>query len=222
MKYLCILTKVVILPIMIFTLLIQSANAALVTLKWDASADSDLVVGYKIYYGTSSGNYPNNVDVGNVTQHTIEGLDSDTTYYFAATAYDIDGLESYYSNEVILYGLSADGGGGGGTAAGGGDDDGGGGACFIATAAYGSDMAQEVIVLKKFRDDYLLKTSVGKKFVRSYYQISPPIAAFIKDSEFLKNTVRVVLTPIVFTIKLMFPPNDGHTGKLEIKEDPGL
>lgn len=199
--------KVVIMSIMLFAFLIQSANAANVTLAWDANADSDLVAGYKIYYGKSSGNYSTNVDAGNVTEYTVTGLDSNTKYYFVATAYDIYTIESDYSNEVSTTTGAAP------TPASSSSSSG----CFIATAAYGSDMAQEVIVLKKFRDDYLLKTSAGKKFVKFYYEISPPIASFIKNSKLLKTTVRIALTPIVSTIKLMFPPNDGQTGKLEIK-----
>ena len=60
---------------------------------------------------------------------------------------------------------------------GGGDDDGGGGGgCFIATTAYGSRMADDVEVLKSSRDNVLLKNSVGRRFVRFYYEVSPPLA----------------------------------------------
>jgi len=44
-----------------------------VTLAWNPSTDST-VAGYKIYYGSASGNYTNVVDVGNVTNATISGL----------------------------------------------------------------------------------------------------------------------------------------------------
>jgi hypothetical protein len=77
-----------------------------VTLTWDApttNADgtplTDLA-GYKVYYGTSSGNYTMAMDVGNVKTYKYEGLQSGT-YYFAATTYDTSGNESDYSNEVI-------------------------------------------------------------------------------------------------------------------------
>jgi hypothetical protein len=55
--------------------------------------------GYKIYYGTSPGNYTISVNVGNVTTYTVTNL-STGTYYFAVTAYDISGIESSYSNQV--------------------------------------------------------------------------------------------------------------------------
>ncbi len=74
------------------------------TLSWDApttNTDGELtdVVGYKVYYGTSPGNYYAVIDAGDVTTYTINNL-SPATYYFAVTAYDEMGNESSYSNEV--------------------------------------------------------------------------------------------------------------------------
>jgi hypothetical protein len=42
------------------------------SLQWDAVSGD--VTGYKVYYGTSSGNYPNSFDVGNVTQCALSDL----------------------------------------------------------------------------------------------------------------------------------------------------
>jgi hypothetical protein len=76
------------------------------TLSWDApttNADgtplTDLA-GYKVYYGTASGIYSQNKDVGNVTTYTVTNLTDGLTYYFAVTAYDTSMNESGYSNEV--------------------------------------------------------------------------------------------------------------------------
>ena len=71
------------------------------TLSWDASTSPD-VIGYKMYYGTASGNYSENIDVGNVTSYTVSSLIDGQTYYFAAKAYDSTGNESGYSNEVSM------------------------------------------------------------------------------------------------------------------------
>jgi hypothetical protein len=64
----------------------------------DGSPITDLV-GYKLYYGTSSGDYTTSVDVGDTLSGYVVGLTHGTTYYFAVTAYDISGNESAYSDE---------------------------------------------------------------------------------------------------------------------------
>jgi len=81
------------------------AKGNTVTLKWDApTTNSDGtpltdLAGYKIYYGPASGNYVQNIDVGNVTLYTIKNL-PDGKYFFSVTAYDTMDNESDYSNEV--------------------------------------------------------------------------------------------------------------------------
>ncbi len=122
----------------------KSAYPAQTTLMWDQVIHPDLA-GYMIYYGTSSGNYDVSLDVANWTSVTIAGLDGSETYYFAVTAYSAYGDESDFSNEVQWTSTTANNGGGGG------------GGCFIATAAYGSRMAEEVKILRNFRDKFLLR-----------------------------------------------------------------
>jgi len=83
----------------ILVLLPAIASSADVTLAWDANSESDLA-GYVLYYGTISGNYTHNIDVGNITQHTVSNLQEGVTYYFAVTAYNLDDYESNYSEEL--------------------------------------------------------------------------------------------------------------------------
>ncbi len=73
-----------------------SAN---VTLAWNRSS-APSVVGYRVYFGGASQNYTNSVDAGNVTNATISGLSAGVTYYFAATDYSSNGLQSAYSSEI--------------------------------------------------------------------------------------------------------------------------
>ncbi|MCP4409787.1 MAG: fibronectin type III domain-containing protein [Gammaproteobacteria bacterium] len=77
------------------------------TLSWvpptsneDGSPLNDLA-GYKVYYGTSPGSYPNVIDVANpgIASYVVENL-SPNTYYFVITAYNSSGDESVPSNGV--------------------------------------------------------------------------------------------------------------------------
>ena len=65
----------------------------------------------------------------------------------------------------------------------GGGGGGGGGGCFIATAAYGSELADEVELFKKFRDDYLVQTDAGRSFIKFYYRHSPYYADIIRKNK---------------------------------------
>ena len=76
--------------------------------------------------------------------------------------------------------------------------------CFIATAAYGSPMAREVLLLKTFRDDHLAPRFCGRKFIQGYYRVSPFLARPIGRSNLLKLLTRWLLTPIVCFIKKNF------------------
>jgi len=77
-----------------------------------------------------------------------------------------------------------------------------GGGCFIATAAYGTSTAEQIDVLREFRDDVLLESTVGSRLVDLYYQMSPPVADFISENSFVRTLVRELLVdPVVWLVE---------------------
>lgn len=67
--------------------------------------------------------------------------------------------------------------------------------CFIATATYQSEEAPEVLYLRKFRDEFLLRSSIGTGFVDLYYSTSPQVARLIERHSGLRQAFRVILGP---------------------------
>jgi len=84
----------------------QSAFAGSLLLSWGAIQDSRLA-GYKIKYGTASGNYIQSVDVGNKTSQTLQGLTEGTRYYLVVVGYDSNRVEGAPSAEVSGWVLGA-------------------------------------------------------------------------------------------------------------------
>jgi hypothetical protein len=73
------------------------ARITQLTLKWDRNPEPD-IAGYNVYYGIISGEY---VRMKTVTDTTaIIGVKGSRTYYFAVTAYNTNGTESDFSEEV--------------------------------------------------------------------------------------------------------------------------
>lgn len=88
-----------------FSVTVQAIALGSATVSWtaptantDGTALTDLA-GYKVYWGTSQGNYSSSVIIANpgVTSYLVDNLVPDT-YYFVATAFDLDGNESAFSN----------------------------------------------------------------------------------------------------------------------------
>ena len=88
----------------------------------------------------------------------------------------------------------------------GGDDKRGGG-CLIATAAYGSEMAPQVQLLREIRDGRLAQTHAGSSFVEGfnavYYSFSPHVADYQRENPAFGDTVRALLTPMLYALGIM-------------------
>lgn len=78
--------------------------------------------------------------------------------------------------------------------------------CFIATAAFGSKLEPAVVLLRQFRDRFLLTNAVGRAFVDFYYRHSPPLANLIAKNEALRTMTRgLLLLPIAIAWSLLHP-----------------
>jgi hypothetical protein len=178
-------------------------------LTWSASDDA---TGYKIHYGQSS-TAEHSIDVGNTTSYALLGLTNGQKYrvavsayaapryFFAITVFDstpeahesafspeVSTRESALSNEQVespdpvqAYPALPNGRH----------------SCFIATAAYGSYSAPEVVALRAFRDRYLLSNEPGRRFVEWYYRRGPAAAALLNAHPAWKRVVRTALMPVV-------------------------
>ncbi|MHB8268778.1 CFI-box-CTERM domain-containing protein [Bradyrhizobium sp.] len=87
------------------------------------------------------------------------------------------------------------------------------GGCFIVTAAYDTEMAPEVVLLKAFRDNVLRRTRWGSEFFdqlwKYYGRISPAIADEMRHDPELRRVLRfAIVEPWVNYMKLMMSRPD--------------
>jgi hypothetical protein len=70
--------------------------------------------------------------------------------------------------------------------------------CFVATAAFGTEMATEVVALRSWRDRRLRTTAVGQLALAIYYSVSPSVARWIRYRPAARMVVRGALRPFVW------------------------
>jgi hypothetical protein len=113
---------------------------------------------------------------------TLSGLLPETHYYVAVRAYD----DCRNASPLLLVDAET-------TGRQAGEVD----ACFVATAAYGTKLANEVEMLRHFRDAMLSRTVLGQLAVTAYYTFGPTVAGVVGESELLRTTARTALEPVV-------------------------
>jgi len=73
--------------------------------------------------------------------------------------------------------------------------------CFIASVAYRDPNHLDVMFLRKFRDERLIKSNFGKLFVKWYWINGPRIAKLINRWDFLKDCSKFLIGKIVFMLR---------------------
>ena len=75
------------------------------------------------------------------------------------------------------------------------------GGCYIATCVYGSYDCPAVWVLRRFRDDKLAATRMGRLFIKCYYAISPALVKKFGGKDWFRNTWKALLDPFIDKLK---------------------
>ena len=156
------------------------------------TTDEDAVCRYGTLASVSYDDLPNDFFSTGGTNHLtpISGLENGATYHLYVKCRD--GLENTNTDDFeITFNVANTQSVNSNTSSK------GGGSCFIATAAYGTPMAEEVKILSRFRDKHLLNNFYGKTFVNLYYKYSPKMADYIRQEESLKAIVRIMLKTLV-------------------------
>jgi len=83
----------------------------------------------------------------------------------------------------------------------------GGGGCLIATAAFGSELAPQVQMLREIRDNTILSTTSGTAFMigfnQFYYSFSPTIADWERENPIFQDAVRIAITPLLTSLSIL-------------------
>jgi len=94
-----------------------------------------------------------------------------------------------------------------------------GGGCLIATAAFGSELAPQVQLLREIRDDIVLQTKSGSIFMTGfnqfYYSFSTVVADYERENTAFKEAVKLTLTPLLTSLTLLqYADIDSESGML--------
>lgn len=73
--------------------------------------------------------------------------------------------------------------------------------CYIATMAYGDYDHPQVLELRKFRDDFLSRTILGRSFIKLYYRYSPSLVQRLKNKQGINIIIRKGLDQFIKTIR---------------------
>ena len=90
--------------------------------------------------------------------------------------------------------------------------------CLIATAAYGTELAPQVQLLREIRDNTLFSTSSGTAFMSGfntlYYSFAPTVADWERESPVFKEAVKTMITPMLSTLSIMSLADEGSEAEV--------
>ncbi len=90
--------------------------------------------------------------------------------------------------------------------------------CLIATAAYGTELAPQVQLLREIRDNTLFSTTSGTAFMSGfntlYYSFAPTVADWERENPMFKETVKIMITPMLSTLSIMSLADEGSEAEV--------
>jgi len=164
------------------------AGLTQINLSWTDNSDNEM--GFAIERRTSESAFGEIYRVGaNVTYYRDTGLDPYTTYYYRVRAYITAPLEySPYPNEASATTNVT------------GDDDNDWLFCSVTYILKGTPYDGHKNRLREFRDQVLMKSGMGKTFVKFYYSLSPGLVKIFQKYDILKQISKTLLVPLIYLI----------------------
>jgi len=164
----------------------SAAGLHQISLSWTDNSDNE--TGFVIERRTSSSAFGEIYRVGlNITYYQDTGLDAYTTYYYRVRAYNTEEY-SPYSNEASARTNVTD------------DDDDDLFFCAVSYILTGTPYDGYLSRLRKFRDKVLMKSGVGRTFVKFYYSLSPGLVKILQKYDLLKMISKALVVPLIHII----------------------
>lgn len=77
-----------------------------------------------------------------------------------------------------------------------------GGTCFVATAAYRDAQHPDVVYLRNFRDQTLVRYEKGRAFISWYWKVGPNLARYVNRHPALRTPARYSIGAIVLALRI--------------------
>jgi len=165
----------------------SAANLTQINLNWTDNSNEEL--GFRIQRRTSTSGYSEITTVGaNTTFYSDTGLEPYTRYYYRVQAYNFVDPPSPYSNEASAKTNVT------------GDNDNDFLFCSAGYILKGTPYDGHMNRLRKFRDQVLMKSGMGKTFVKFYYSLSPGLVKILQKYDMLKKILKALLVPLIYII----------------------
>jgi len=165
----------------------SAAGLHQINLSWTDNSGNE--TGFVIERRTSSSAFAEIYRVGlNITHYQDTGLDAYTRYYYRVRAYNSEEYSPYSNEASARTGVTDD------------DDDDDLFFCAVSYILTGTPYDGHISRLRAFRDRILMKSAMGRAFVKYYYKLSPGLVEMIRQHDLLKTILRALVVPLVHLI----------------------